>query len=66
MGGGKPGEDAGMVEFEMEDSWEEFVSATMDEELVLLETGQDKPVPGMVVETDPWGDSGRHGNRGGS
>ena len=31
MGGEKPGEDAGMVEFEMEDSWEEFVSATMDE-----------------------------------
>ena len=32
VGGEIPGEDAGMEEFGIEDSWEEFASATMDGE----------------------------------
>ena len=60
--GGEPGDGDGMVEFGLDESWEEFAYATLDmkkskEELV--GTGQCRSVPGLDMETNLWGDQER-------
>ena len=58
VGGENHGDDTGMVEFELDDSWEEFVATTIDDEQLVLETSQDKHVSDVVVGTNTWGTSG--------
>ena len=46
------------AEFGLDESWEEFVNAMLDiqEAEELVETGQNRLVPGMGMETSIWGD----------
>ena len=47
------------MEFGLDESWEEFANATLDmknSEKELVETGQCRPVPGLDMETNLWGD----------